>query len=96
MAVHSFFGEHADGAEHFGVGHGAEDVVPPEARVEGNGLRELRDVRTDIVRKNVPLRENRRFFLHRHGIVVTQRWMEAKTQVASLDTSHPFIHVAAG
>ena len=38
------FGEDADGLQHGGVGHGAEEVVLPEAPVEGNGFGELGDV----------------------------------------------------
>ena len=39
------FGQHADFLEHGGMGDRAEDVVPPEPPVEGDGFGELGDVR---------------------------------------------------
>ena len=38
------FGEDADGLQHGGVGHGTEEVMFPEAPVEGNGFGDLGDV----------------------------------------------------
>jgi len=49
--VKFIFLQHADFVEHLGVRHRAEDVVPPQTPVEGNGFGELRDVGADCARE---------------------------------------------
>ena len=56
------FGQHADFVEHVRVGHRAEDVVPPEPPVEGDGFGELRDVGGGTAREASASGNGRDFF----------------------------------
>jgi hypothetical protein len=70
------FLQHADFVEHLGVRHGAEDVVPPQPPVEGNGFGELRDIGADFAREASAAGDGR--FLFHAAIVLTQRRGDAK------------------
>ena len=56
--------QHADFLEHRRVGDGAEDVVPPQTPVEGNGFGELRDVGGGAGRETSAAGDGR-FFIHK-------------------------------
>ena len=63
MALQFLFGQHADFLEHRRVGDRAEDVVPPQPPVEGDGFGELRDIGGGAAGE-ASAAGNGRFFVH--------------------------------
>jgi hypothetical protein len=61
------------------MGHRAEEVVPPEPPVKGNGFGELRHVRADSTREASAAGYGR-FFIHAYDQFLTQRRKDAKPQ----------------